>query len=584
MIPITPKTRAIALTALLIAPLIAKVIYINQSLNNLLNERFVGVAQILTNDAPIYAALASLIYLSLLKLPFHNVTNRALSLFLRLIAGFIFTIYTVDLIIIVNFNTHLTLNDTLKYASYALKYTQQGFSSPWQGIIGSLAFILVMTSLIRTQYQLSRRVNHIGFIVTIALTLTPSLFGTHGNQYVHTWMFSNIISYNLTILSENKPYSRELTDRVRTLPSPPQQCLTIAPSKPNIVLLMVESLSSHHSQLFSGLNNWTPKLDQLAKENTAFTNFFANGFTTEDAEISLLTGRLPLYPPSSYTDGGGTSFNGFYQSPQSLPKLLNQLGYQTDFLTSADLSFSNTGKWAKSLGFDHVEGHEHPSYNNWPRYHFKSVPDEALFNRLLSRIEETRDSPYLAFVKTVSTHHPYINPQNNKRSEQEAIQYADQQIANFYQALKRANFFTNGFLIIVGDHRSMTPLKVGEIETMGEMRAAARVPLILIKDQNTNKGSQEVTSHFQQTDIFNGLKGLITGQRCSSDWIGDIFAQRTAKYIYHRRGDNRNTVNIFTSEGDHSIVLDGDTTRIIGGNTGYESEIINQINRIRMNF
>lgn len=586
------RIRAFALIALLSAPLIAKITYISRSLNSLLGEPLLGIGQILTNDAPIYTALLVLVYLSLVKLPIPPYTHRALVILLRLTASAIFALYVIDLAIIINFNTHLTLNDALKYTSYAVKYAQQGFSiDQTSSLLGLLVILLAAAWLLLTRHQIARRTSHVNFLAAIAITLSAALLGTSSNQYVHTWIFSNIIDYNLTILSENKPYSAELSHQVKAQPGPPQQCQTSSAQKPNIIVLMIESLSSHHSQLFSGVKNWTPKLDQLASNHLAFTNFYANGFTTEDAEISLLTGRLPLYPPASYSDGGGTSFNGFYHSAQSLPKHLKQRGYQTDFLTSADLGFSNTGAWAKSLGFDHIEGHEHPSYLNWPRYHFNSVPDEALFNRLLSRIqkiknnEEDRETPHFVFLKTVSTHHPYINPDNNNRSEQEAIEYADRQIDQLYQKLDKTDFFTNGLLIVVGDHRSMTPLKPGETEALGELRASARVPLIVVRKTVENGRRQLIDTAYQQVDLFNSLNGLTSGQRCTSEWTGDIFSLQPPKYVYHRRGDNRNTVNVFTDKEDYSIILDGDNTRITNNHGNNDSQkIIEQINRIRMSF
>ncbi len=44
--------------------------------------------------------------------------------------------------------------------------------------------------------------------------------------------------------------------------------------KKNVILLVWESLSMYHSNLFSGLNDWTPHLDDLAMSNRYYSNFY----------------------------------------------------------------------------------------------------------------------------------------------------------------------------------------------------------------------------------------------------------------------------------------------------------------------
>jgi len=343
---------------------------------------------------------------------------------------------------------------------------------------------------------------------------------------------------------------------------------------------MVESLSSYQSDYFSGVRNWTPNLDKIAQKNIAFTRFYANGFTTEDAEVALLTGQHPIYAPSSYSNGGETSFSGFYNPTDSLPRKLEHHGYETEFLTSADLSFSNTGVWAKSIGFNYVEGHKHNSYNSWERFNFKAAPDEALYQRLLARVNFNKDRNYFLFAKTVSTHHPFVNPVNKNRSEEEAFRYADQQIDLLYKKLIENYFFDDGMLIIVGDHHAMVPLKKEEADILGEFRAAARVPLIIVGEGYATP----TKSSYQQVDVFNSIKGLVSGESCNTDWVGDIFVEKPASYIAHRRGDNRNIISVFTDKADYLVSLNGDETAIDNSHDHppVAKQVLDKINAIRI--
>jgi len=539
--------------------------------------RLLGAMQVFTNDAIIYSTVMLLFYLSYLsKIP------HIVSILLRGLSFIVLSLYVVDVYVIINFNNHLAISDAAKYASYSLKYIQQIYYG--KGFLILTIMILVVGFIVQfifSRYKIKNNNIHRYSIIMILSVLFIFNFASAGNsEYVHAWIYRNFIDYNLMVLSEAKEYSDEFVNNFSF--SEKEHCYSKVPEERNVILLMVESLSSYQSNFFSGINNWTPNVDIIASKNTAYKNFYANGFTTEDGEISLLTGKLPIYRPSSYTNGGGTSFHGFFNVKASLPNILKKQGYTTEFLTTADLSFANTGSWAKSIGFNYIEGSEHPYYEKWDKFHFKAAPDEALYNRVLDRIKRNDNNKYFIFVKTVSTHHPFINPENKNRSEAETFKYADKQIGLFYKQLINLDFFDKGMLIIVGDHHSMVPLKKEEIEVFGLLKALARIPMIV---SYGDKKPSIVNEQYQQIDIFNYLKGLISNTQCYSNWTGDILAGKPAKYIAHRRGDNRNIISIFSGEKNYLVVLDGDNTRLTTNeHTDIETQmsIIKKINAVRI--
>lgn len=575
---ITPNSRIIQLSLLLVfmLPLIAKALQVERFLYFLTATRF-GAIQVIAHDALIYSSIFLLFYLSLLA-PLW----RVVAIILRTLAFLLFGLYIVDYIVLVSFHTRLTLIDILKYASYTPQYIQQIYNG--RGIL-ILFIVLVITGALVlglfSQYKIKDFKTHRRFVFIILSFWLASYF-TNNKLYVHSWVYQNFIDYNLIILSESSKYS---DDFIKNFSFEDQKhCTPNQPIKKNIIILMVESLSSYQSQLFSGIKDWTPHLDSIAKQNGYYTNFYANGFTTEDGEIALLTGLLPIYPPSNYTNGGGTSFKGFYDIRHSLPNVLKQQGYTTEFLTSADLEFANTGHWAKSIGFDYIEGHEHPDYNNWPRFHFKSAPDEALYHRVLERMAHNDNKNYFLFIKTASSHHPFRNPVTNNHSEAETFKYVDRQIGVFYNKLVDNHFFNNGLLVIVGDHHAMIPLKKEEIAILGPLRASAKVPMIISYGNNTSSIEHEP---YQQVDIFNSLINLISNTQCYSDWVGHLMGdnKQPAKYIAHRRGDNRNIISVFFGDTDFLIKLEGDQTRIIKSAPVKETIsklIVNKINQVRI--
>lgn len=561
--------------ALLLLPVLLKARYVDDFIFHYTTTRLLGFSQVLANDALFYGVMLCLCYLSLLPQ-----LNRLLKGVCRLIALSMLVLYVADYVVIVNFNTHLTVGDSIKYASYAYQYLQQiyGLSSVGLALL-ALVLLACLLALLLHGYQLPAPPKH-KLPLALGLCFPLAAGFADGQKYAHSWIYSNVVGYNLTILSESAPYSDAFSRALNYQET--LSCQDSPRQQKNIILLMVESLSAYQSQYFSGLQDWTPQLDAIARQNQAFKNFYANGFITEDGEIALLTGVQPLYPPSSYNDDGGTSFYSFYGLPSALPVVLRPYGYHSEFLTTADLEFGNTGAWAKSTGFDYIEGHDHPDYDRWERFHFKSAPDAALYQRALARVQQ-QTQPYLLFIKTVSSHHPYVNPENKHASEAETIQYTDKQIGHFYQQLQANGFFKQGILIIVGDHHSMTPLKAGEVEHFGQYQAAAKVPLV-IADGTT---VQETTQPFQQIDVYNSLQAMVTGSSCYSDWRGLLYGsdRHAPRYILHRRGDNRDQVSVFTPESDFLIKLDGDATHILNQgqlDASSAQSILAKINSLRI--
>jgi phosphoglycerol transferase MdoB-like AlkP superfamily enzyme len=559
--------------SLLAAPLLLKGLYVDSFIYHYTATRLLGFSQVLVNDAIVYCGLLLLLYLSALPQ-----INRFFTALFRIAAFILFAVYIIDYLIIVNFNTHLVIGDAVKYADYAAKYLQQIYGL---NIFFIMAAILVPVIIFAfSRYKITNPYYRKLPVVIIAGLPLTSQFADN-QKYAHSWIYRNVIDYNLTILSESSAYS----DHFLNASSFTEElyCRTGNAQHKNIIILMVESLSAYQSQYFSGIHNWTPNLDQIAEHNQAFKNFYANGFITEDGEIALLTGLPPIYPPSSYSDDGGTSFHSFFNIKDSLPTILKKYGYQTEFLTTADLEFGNTGNWAKSIGFDYVEGHDQPDYNKWERFHFKAAPDEALYLRALDRIKNNSGKNFFIFIKTVSSHHPYINPENKHKSESEAIIYTDKQMGRFYQQLQSSGFFDNGLLVIVGDHHSMTPLKKAETEIFGQFKAAAKIPMIIADGGNAKVESNQ----YQQVDLFNSLQGQVSGKQCYSDWNGILLGEHKAppKYIVHRRGDNRDIVSIFSENEDFLVKLDGDDTRLTGNESMDQTMrqmLVGKINALRI--
>lgn len=242
----------------------------------------------------------------------------------------------------------------------------------------------------------------------------------------------------------------------------------------NVIILLVESLADAYSKYFSGLIGYTPNIDMLAEQNTAFLNYHSTGVETAPATYSIMTGKI-FFP-----DLDNDSPDLHFEYDEALPKIMREEGYSTSAIYSAE-DFAGLGDVYRNSGFEHLYGPDEPAYNGEKRYIFNSVADGVLLNHaadLISQFDHEA-SPHLTFIMTTSSHNPFVNPETGREGYREVISYVDREIGKFVKRLETSGFFDNGTLIIVGDHHPpFQEFEPGELEKYGE--DLNRVPMIII--------------------------------------------------------------------------------------------------------
>jgi len=399
-------------------------------------------------------------------------------------------------------------------------------------------------------------------------------------KFVHDMYIKNFLSINLQMgdaVGYSDAFKQSAIERINDYHQ--LHCGKGLNQKPNIILVVLESFSFYQSQLLSGIQDWTPNLDRLARQYKYHDNFFANNFNSAGGRLALLTGEPTFRQVSPNL---ATMSQGYFNTQRNLLHILKDNGYSSSFLGAADLDYAGTGFFMNKIGFDHVEGPEALFYNGHPRFAFKGVADEVLYQRVLNYVAE-EEQPYFSMVITVSSHHPYIVPVSREKNLEKVIKYSDQAVYDFYQDLSRTDFFDNGLLILTSDHRSMTPLFEKELVTLGD-QALAKVPLLIIGQEFRNIGVEP--GLFQQTDLLNSLQYLIAPKHCHRSGDGNVFSEpvKPAQCVFHNRGDYRDRIDVYCAEGKSyaQVILNGDDTAVIKGQIPNQEQVIDMINVSRV--
>src|SRR5688500_4205927 len=116
--------------------------------------------------------------------------------------------------------------------------------------------------------------------------------------------------------------------------------LAAAESRPNILFIMSDDHGYQAISAYGSKVNKTPNIDRLAKEGMRLDRCFVTNSICGPARAVILTGKY------SHLNGYPVNEKVFDGRQQTVPKLLQQAGYQTALI----------GKWhlgSDPTGFDH---------------------------------------------------------------------------------------------------------------------------------------------------------------------------------------------------------------------------------------
>jgi phosphoglycerol transferase MdoB-like AlkP superfamily enzyme len=279
-------------------------------------------------------------------------------------------------------------------------------------------------------------------------------------------------------------------------------------TKPNVVFILMESMSASLLNTFGGQPGLTPQLDSLYHHSLAFTNFFSAGIHTNHG----ITASLYSFPAIMFRNlMKGTV------TPQrhGIPTVLKQEGYHNMFFMTHEAQYDNMKAFLTTNGYDDIYSQE--TYPKDSVVNSFGVSDHFEFNFALAKIdnEARRHRPFMATILTISNHPPYIIPPyfkpKTKDPETQIVEYADWSIKDFIHKAYRRPWFKNTIFVILADHGKRVGTSEAELQP-----SYNHIPLIIF-------GRGVPTFLYKglatQVDIMPTLLGLM-GMSYSYDGFG----------------------------------------------------------------
>ncbi|MEN8138605.1 MAG: sulfatase-like hydrolase/transferase [Bacteroidota bacterium] len=240
--------------------------------------------------------------------------------------------------------------------------------------------------------------------------------------------------------------------------------------KPNIVVIMLESMGSSKMGLHGNPLPSTPNMDSLAMNGRFFPNFFVPGLGTARTVYTSLTGipDVSVQKTASrnqFTIDQRTIFNDFE-------------GYEKYYFLGGNANWANIRAVfennIKDLNIYEEGDYDRPHSDVW------GLTDYDLFYESDKILQEQHKSgkPFIAYIQTASNHRPYTIGESDGDFEvleekdidmklfeksaydnidqYNAIRYLDYNIGKFIERAKEGGYFDNTIFVMFGDHDGST--------------------------------------------------------------------------------------------------------------------------------
>ena len=219
----------------------------------------------------------------------------------------------------------------------------------------------------------------------------------------------------------------------------------------NVIMIMVESLSSDFLTRFGNSSGVTPRLDALSRQGLLFTNLYATGTRTVRG-LEALSLSVPPTPGQSIVKRPNNA-NLF-----SLGEVFKSKGYEVRFLYGGYGYFDNMNDFFAGNGYQVVDRVAIPA----ERIHHETiwgVADEDLFTQALLEADKAHAAgrPSFMQVMTTSNHRPFTYPEGridipSKSGRKGGVKYTDWAIGDLIARATGKPWFADTVFVIVADH------------------------------------------------------------------------------------------------------------------------------------
>jgi phosphoglycerol transferase MdoB-like AlkP superfamily enzyme len=268
-------------------------------------------------------------------------------------------------------------------------------------------------------------------------------------------------------------------------------------NKPNVVLVIMESMSANKMGRYGNPNHLTPFMDSLATQSIAFDSVFTAGIHTFAGVYASLFSHQVVkrkHPLDKVVPMSG------------IASTLKDNGYSTIYFTTHDKGFDNINAFLTANDFDQIV-----SKDDYPPDRVLSalgVPDDYLYEHAIGDLDRLngKNKPFFAAIMTGSDHGPFVIPKYFKPKHDDAtlgvVEYVDWSVRKFLNMASKKPWFDNTIFVFVADHGC-------SMDKRYDMPTSyLHSPLIFYAPKLLG-APQKMTQLGSQVDVFPTIMGLL---------------------------------------------------------------------------
>jgi phosphoglycerol transferase MdoB-like AlkP superfamily enzyme len=299
--------------------------------------------------------------------------------------------------------------------------------------------------------------------------------------------------------------------------------------KPNVVFILMESMSASFMKEFGNDKGITPNMDALAQNSILFSNLYATGTRTVRG-MEAVTLCIPPTPGQSIVKRPDN--HGLY----TVSTVFKDRNYDNGFFYGGDGYFDNMNSYFGGNGFTiydrghgsvlsddikttrhHIEDSEVTFENAW------GICDEDIYKKMLEVADShyREGKPFFNFVMTTSNHRPYTYPAGkidipSGTGRDGAVKYADYALGKMLAEARTKPWFKNTVFVIIADHCASSAGK-DEIDV-----ANYHIPAFIYNLPDA--ANQKISKQCSQIDLFPTLFSLLHWDYKSNFFGKDVLA------------------------------------------------------------
>lgn len=296
-------------------------------------------------------------------------------------------------------------------------------------------------------------------------------------------------------------------------------------NRKNVVIFILESFSYEHSaylnpELYAGQPSYTPFLDSLMQTGYIFDHCFANGGKSIDALPSILA-SIPSFKTS------------FALTPQALSPIdglgsvLEKQGWQSWFFNGSERRSMGFVAFARSSGISNFRTREDYEATNGTNDYDGNwgIWDDPFLKYMAHELGQARQ-PFLATTFTLTSHHPFVVPEQYRdilpkghTKAQQPVAYTDMAMRHFFDIAKQQEWYKNTIFVAIADHASSEVYDKASLTDTGRSHI---MYFIYTPDSTVVGRSSEVT---QQIDLMPTVLGMLGYNKPYFAFGQDFFAR-----------------------------------------------------------